>query len=81
MPAVGFEPTIPAEERPQTYALDRAVTVTGVSVLYVVKITVYVDTTSVRDLELANKPFDKFSRNSAWESFKKCSRTQRKSSQ
>jgi hypothetical protein len=24
MPAVGFEPTVPAGERPQTYALDRA---------------------------------------------------------
>ena len=29
MPSVGFEPTIPAGERPQTYALDRAVTGTG----------------------------------------------------
>ena len=26
MPPVGFEPTIPAGERPQTYALDRAIT-------------------------------------------------------
>jgi hypothetical protein len=26
---VGFEPTISAGERPQTYALDRAATVTG----------------------------------------------------
>ena len=29
MPLVGFEPTISAGERPQTYALDRAVTGTG----------------------------------------------------
>ena len=29
MPPVGFEPTIPAGERPQTYALDRAATGTG----------------------------------------------------
>ena len=29
MPPVGFEPTISADERPQTYALDRAVTGTG----------------------------------------------------
>ena len=29
MPPVGFEPTIPASERPQTYALDRAATETG----------------------------------------------------
>ena len=29
VPFVGFEPTIPAGERPQTYVLDRAVTGTG----------------------------------------------------
>ena len=29
MPPVGFEPTSPASERPQTYALDRAATGTG----------------------------------------------------
>ena len=29
MPPVGFEPTISAGERPQTYALDRAATATG----------------------------------------------------
>ena len=29
MPLVGFEPTISAGERPQTYALDRAATGTG----------------------------------------------------
>ena len=29
MPPVGFEPTTPAGERPQTYALDRAATGTG----------------------------------------------------
>jgi len=33
MPAVGFEPTISVGERPQTYALDRATTKTGISVL------------------------------------------------
>jgi hypothetical protein len=31
MPQVGFEPTIPAGERPQTYTLDRAATGTGTS--------------------------------------------------
>jgi len=31
MPLLGFEPTIPAGERPQTYALYRAVTGTGYS--------------------------------------------------
>jgi len=29
MPPVGFEPTISADERPQTYVLDRAATGTG----------------------------------------------------
>jgi hypothetical protein len=29
MPPFGFEPTIPASQRPQAYALDRAVTGTG----------------------------------------------------
>ena len=29
MPSVGFEPTIPSGEWPQTYALDRAATGTG----------------------------------------------------
>jgi hypothetical protein len=29
MPPVGFEPTISAGERPQTYSLDRAATGTG----------------------------------------------------
>ena len=29
MSSVGFEPTMSAEERPQTYALDRAATETG----------------------------------------------------
>jgi hypothetical protein len=29
MPSVGFEPTISAGERPETYALDRAVTGTS----------------------------------------------------
>ena len=36
MPPVGFEPTILAGERPQTYALDRAATGTGeCSILHV----------------------------------------------
>jgi hypothetical protein len=29
MPPVGFEPTIPAIERPQTHALDRTATAIG----------------------------------------------------
>ena len=35
MPPVGFEPTISAGERPQTYALDRATTGTGLPNTYV----------------------------------------------
>jgi len=34
MPPVGFEPTISADERPQTHALDRAVTGTGSAHFY-----------------------------------------------
>ena len=33
MPPVGFEPAVSANERPQTYALDRAVTETGIGML------------------------------------------------
>ena len=33
MPPVGFEPTISAGGRPKTYALDRAATGTGITVL------------------------------------------------
>ena len=35
MPLVGFEPTISAGERPQTYALDRAATGTGMNSTYI----------------------------------------------
>jgi len=34
MPPVGFELTVSAGERPQTYALDRAATGTGIYVMY-----------------------------------------------
>jgi len=37
MAPLGFEPTISAGERPKTYALDRAVTGTGLIVGYRVK--------------------------------------------
>ena len=37
MPPVGFEPTISAGERPQTYALNRAANGTGISVTQLVK--------------------------------------------
>jgi hypothetical protein len=33
MPSVVFEPTISADERPKTYALDRAATGTGVMIM------------------------------------------------
>jgi len=35
MPPVGFEPTISAGERPQTYVLDRAATGTGIVYQYI----------------------------------------------
>jgi len=34
MPPVGFEPTVSAGERPQTYDLDSAATGTGVTALH-----------------------------------------------
>ena len=39
MPRVGFEPTISAGERPQTYALDRAATGTGFKLYFLYKFT------------------------------------------
>ena len=37
MPPAGFEPAIPASERPQTYALDRAATGVGkLDIVYIV---------------------------------------------
>jgi hypothetical protein len=41
MPSVGFEPTIPTSERPQTYALDGAATGTGKKTLKTIKSRVY----------------------------------------
>ena len=41
MPPVGFEPTNPASERPQTYALDRTVTGTGSELLQDVNKIIY----------------------------------------
>ena len=41
MPPVAFEPTISAGERPQTYALDRAATGTGIEEHYSNKIYLY----------------------------------------
>ena len=37
MPPMGFEPTISAGERPQTYALDRAATGTGITFITIFK--------------------------------------------
>ena len=41
MPTLGFEPTISAGERPQTYALDRAVTGTGIFMKLVTLINMF----------------------------------------
>jgi len=35
MPPAGFEPTISAGERPQTYALDRVATGTGIIIIII----------------------------------------------
>ena len=42
MPPVGFEPTIPAGERPQTYALDHAATGIGTTCMCRVLMAKYV---------------------------------------
>jgi hypothetical protein len=41
MPPVGFLPTISADERPQTYAIDRAATGTGIYFIYWFYISVF----------------------------------------
>ena len=41
MPPVGFEPTISAGERPQTYALDRAATGTGCFLCWLSQILIF----------------------------------------
>jgi hypothetical protein len=41
MPPVGFDPTISADERPKTYALDRAVTGTGQLYIRIIKLVVF----------------------------------------
>jgi hypothetical protein len=41
MQPVGFEPKIPARERPQTYVLDRAATETGVVKYYMYKVFIF----------------------------------------
>jgi len=51
MPQVGFEPTISAGERPQTYAVDRAAAETGTSKHYQVHVIHY---------EIAEDTFRKF---------------------
>jgi len=43
MPPVGFEPTISAGERPQTYALDRAATGIGRNTIRFTKYRLQVD--------------------------------------
>jgi hypothetical protein len=48
MPSAGFEPTIPAGERPQTHALDRAVTGTGCFIYNQIN-------TTIMELEMGTK--------------------------
>ena len=42
MPSVGFEPTISAGQRQQTYALDRAATGTGINKLIMLIIIIII---------------------------------------
>jgi hypothetical protein len=48
MPPVGFEATISAGERPQTYALDRAATGTDAYATYIKEITKIIRVLSVK---------------------------------
>ena len=57
MPPVGFEPTISAGERPQTYTLDRAATGTGID------ITEY-NLIGLRKMVTVSLPCQKFTRSS-----------------
>ena len=50
MHPVGFEPTISAGERPQTYALDRAANGTGDLYLYLKEIIVFYTSNDTYDL-------------------------------
>ena len=43
MPPAGFEPTVPAGDRPQTYALDRAATDTGCVIIYIDRVVVTIN--------------------------------------
>ena len=52
MPPLGFEPTISAGERPQTYALDRAATGTGPVLLYSPQISHELAWDRTRDAEV-----------------------------
>ena len=49
MTPVGFEPTTSGGERPQTYALDRAATGTGIYDVYYLK-TLQTVTVSLKDI-------------------------------
>jgi hypothetical protein len=48
MPFVGFEPTLSAGERPQTYALDRTTTETGSG--HSVKVLIFLNTSGAQNL-------------------------------
>ena len=50
MPPVGFEPTISAGERPQTYALDRVATGTGI------RVRISVITASLNKIHVPSRP-------------------------
>ena len=55
MPPVGFEPKISAGERPQTYALDRAATETGMFCisLYLIIVQLLTHCASIRKVAIS----------------------------
>ena len=55
MPPVGFEPTISAGERPQTYALDRTATGTGLYTNIYIYIHIYREREREREREKEEK--------------------------
>ena len=63
MPPAGFEPTVPAGDRPQTYALDRAATDTGCVIIYIDRVVV---TTNVGYNHITTITYDYYRLISVW---------------
>ena len=50
MPPAGFEPVIPASERPQSHALDRAATGIGTNII-IIAIIIISEQTYIKEIE------------------------------